>query len=260
MEKLPPELLTRILSFLDTTALLAVSTTSTTLNLFATASLWSHPPIPSYPVVPLEPIFRRHGRHIKSLTFPDPTSIDLIAVAPFLPNLRRVDLSGCAPFSVGDDTILAILKACPKLTGLILDDCIEMTDKSLIEGLAQHPNLAFMKELSFARCCELTDAGIRTVMTRVGASRMYTGPRSLQVLNISCVPLLTDASLFAVARVCPQLEELKAADSDAVTDKSLMELARCCPFLKTLDVSECLLLSEQVCNFDSKLLYATQST
>ncbi|KAJ3037014.1 hypothetical protein HDV00_002147 [Rhizophlyctis rosea] len=245
MEQLPPELLMRILSYLNTPSLLNVSTASSTLNVLATASLWLHPPIPSYPPVPLEPLIKRHGHHIRTLTFPDPTAIDLITIAPYVPGLLRVDLSGCAPFSVGDDAVLAVLRSCPRLTGLILDDCIEMTDRCLVEGLAQHPNLGAMKELSIARCCEVTDVGIRSVMQYVGEGRTYPGPRSLSILNISCVPLLTELSLFAVAQVCPQLEELKAADSDAVTDKSLMDLARWCPLLKTLDVSECMMLTEK---------------
>jgi len=160
---------------------------------------------------------------------------------------------------------MAVLRNCPKLVKLVLDDCLEVTDACLVEGLARHPNLRCMREISIARCCELTDVGVVAMMegncgdgdgakdiveikiATVHKESRPQGARSLKVLNVTCLPMLTEASLMAVAKNCPFLECLKAADSDAVTDASIIELAKGCDMLSVLDVSECMHVTEKVC-------------
>ncbi|KAJ3265281.1 hypothetical protein HK104_006316, partial [Borealophlyctis nickersoniae] len=141
-----------------------------------------------------------------------------------------------------------MLRNCPRLVALVLDDCIDLTDACFVEGIAKHPNLSGMKELSLARCCEVTDVGLLAALGESeGRMSGTTAPslRSLKTLNITCVPLLTERALLAVAKVCTHLEELKAADSDAVTDVSLLEIANRCRGLTGLDVSECMMLTDK---------------
>ncbi|KNC99528.1 uncharacterized protein SPPG_04919 [Spizellomyces punctatus DAOM BR117] len=232
---LPPELLTEVFHCLDTKSLRAVATTCRALRRTAVPVLWANPIIPSQPPITLERLIQQYGVHIRSLSFPDPTYIDLVSVAPYLCGLLRIDLGGCAPFTVGDQQVMSLIACCPLLVAIDLRDCIDITDATLF-ALAKHPNVKFLEELSLARCCEVTDAGIAAIV------RAANG---LKTLNVTCVPCLSETALHHVAKECSNLRVLIARDSDAVSDEVLLELASGCPKLTQLDVDECLGVTEK---------------
>ncbi|KAJ3413222.1 hypothetical protein HDV05_008282 [Chytridiales sp. JEL 0842] len=198
---------------------------------------WASPVIPTHPQTPLAPMLIRHGFHIKRLSFPDPTHLDLLSVAPHLPNLQHLDLSGMAPFTVQDVHVLALFGsiASPQNISVInLNDCIEITDRALV-AIANYGNAKNIHTVSLDRCCEVTDVGLISLVRSL--------PK-LKHLSANLIPLASTSFVKAVSECCSELEYFGAADADFITDESLLWLANGCHKLKSLDISNCNLVTE----------------
>ncbi|KAJ3189272.1 hypothetical protein HDU85_002900 [Gaertneriomyces sp. JEL0708] len=180
----------------------------------------------------------RNGSFIRSLSIPHgnrPTPpVDISRIAPSLSGLLHVDLSACPMFSINDSHISAIVNNCPRLSSVIVDDCIDITDLSLF-SLARHPNVRHFTRISISRCCEITDAGLLALAPHL---------RSIQYLNVACIPALTSDALSTTISHAQTLKELVLSDLDeAVTDAVLATIAVNCLLLERLDVADCMAIT-----------------
>ncbi|KAJ3220235.1 hypothetical protein HDU67_003250 [Dinochytrium kinnereticum] len=245
---------------------------SSELNSTILPLLWRSPVLPAYPSSPIEPFLKRYGHHVRHLSFPDPTDVDLASdpaanekerceqsaqsrvialasdflrparltdieracVASCLPGLLSIDFSGITAFRIKDREAVAIFSSCPNLTSIVLSDCVDITNVALL-ALSSHPNLTAIHTLRLDRCCEITDAGLIPIL-------MTT--RSLRVFSMNLVPMATEAVVRVLAACCPMLEELGMSDNDCLTDEGLVKLAASCVGLTSLNLSECQNVSE----------------
>eukprot|EP00928_Gymnodinium_smaydae_P030444 TRINITY_DN22646_c0_g3_i1.p1 TRINITY_DN22646_c0_g3~~TRINITY_DN22646_c0_g3_i1.p1 ORF type:complete len:755 (+),score=90.07 TRINITY_DN22646_c0_g3_i1:232-2265(+) len=78
-----------------------------------------------------------------------------------------------------------------------------------------------------------------TAVSDAWVGRVLRQPSGVQSLDISCCPLLTQASLIKFARFCPHLQCLHIAASPWLTDQSLKLVAPRLIGLRELDISDC---------------------
>ena len=83
-------------------------------------------------------------------------------------------------------TMQALAKSCPHLSRMDLDECVLISDATLIVLAAQCPSL---KSLSFSHCELITDEGIR----HLGMSACAR--ENLTMLELDNCPLISDHSL-----------------------------------------------------------------
>ncbi|KAI8921239.1 hypothetical protein DFJ77DRAFT_449083 [Powellomyces hirtus] len=227
---LPTELISLVLGKLNLQSLRIAAATCAHLQAIALPLIWNTPRIP--PSTPTQCAGRheqhliRNGHLIRTLTFPDPTTIDISLVSPHLRSLLHIDFSGCAAFTISDSHVLAVLKHSPLLLSIDMGDCIDVTDLSLF-AVAAHPNVTRMQYVGLARCCEVTDKGVVA---------MAENTAGLKKVDLTCIPGITGMAVSAIARSCRLLEAFVAKDSEAVTDDALKDLALGCPLLKEVDL------------------------
>lgn len=200
---------------------------------------------------PLSPTLRELGLSFSNVT-------DLHVVQD-LPNLTRVDLSGCSELS---DTMLANLAALTKLADLNLTGCAQLRDlwplaalKSLqtlnlsncgIQDLRPLSSLASLSRLELANCEQvLSLTGIPPVRTlnlnfcpalrgRVGLPNLLSELANLRELHLAGDQVLD----LCVATMVPKLERLFVWTCERLDDRSLDAL-RVLPCLKLFDVYQC---------------------
>lgn len=97
------------------------------------------------------------------------TDESLVAISRACPKLTKVDVSGCS--RVRDDGIVAIVANCPNLEKVDLTMCRRITDRSVV-ALAQHASLT-LKEVVLDRCLKVSGPALRFLM------RMQPNLRSL---------------------------------------------------------------------------------
>uniref|UniRef100_A0A0D6QXC2 Uncharacterized protein n=1 Tax=Araucaria cunninghamii TaxID=56994 RepID=A0A0D6QXC2_ARACU len=93
-------------------------------------------------------------------------------------------------------------------------------------------------QLSLSKCCRnLTSVSMwgMTGITDRGVMQLVSVASSLQHLNIGGT-FISDESLFAIARHCPQLKVLILWSCRHVTERGLSTVVRGCPKLETLNV------------------------
>ncbi|KAJ3122702.1 hypothetical protein HK098_002538 [Nowakowskiella sp. JEL0407] len=260
IETLPPEILSRIIALLDFNSRVRLGLSCKSVHASLIAVLWSAPSIPSHPPesfsiasseisrsntwsrkpVPIvNELLNRYGRNVRSLTIPDlcESLLDLhaLSLSYSLSGLYALDLSHCAPYTVGDNQVLSFLSNCPMLFSLCLDDCLNVSDYSLF-AIARHPNAQHFHTISLRRCIEITDFGISTLVAAL--------PR-LSILNLRCIPSLSEDSIFAIAKHCQNIRSLDIADCDGSTDNTLAAIATGCTKLTSLDLSECMFVTPE---------------
>ncbi|KAF8932974.1 SCF ubiquitin ligase complex subunit [Dissophora ornata] len=102
--------------------------------------------------------------------------------------------------------------------------------------LAQFTSCSRLERLLLAGSVNLTDAGLRRILTR--CSELYS-------LDLSEIPAVTDALLEDIAAECPHLHTLYLGSCSAITDESVVKLAMSCPQLKRIKLSQCGLLTDR---------------
>ncbi|KAI8609005.1 hypothetical protein BC830DRAFT_1152780 [Chytriomyces sp. MP71] len=241
--------------------------TSRTLRLAVLRILWAEPlpllaalPLPAAPPLlalvpdtathstadtdPLAAHLTRYGHFVRTLAFPDPSSLNLALVIPSLTNLVAVDFGGLEQFLVKDDHILLLLDTCLHLQDLALSDCVCVTDNALL-ALSHFDGAPMFRRLVLDRCCEMSDSGLVPLLEQT---------RNLMHLSLNLVPLATAAVTRTVALCCPKLESLALSDCDSLTDESLSWIAQGCVKIENLDLSECMGITEEgIMQFVSEL-------
>ncbi|EQC27731.1 hypothetical protein SDRG_14482 [Saprolegnia diclina VS20] len=127
-------------------------------------------------------------------------------------HLVTLFLTGCV--CVNDDAIIALLRACPRLSRLGLGYCRDVTDAVLF-AIA---DTLWVQVLSLTRCGKITDAGVTALATQCNG---------LAALTVASCKRLTDASMAALLEHCPKLLELDVAYCPHITSNALA------PFVST---------------------------
>lgn len=115
-----------------------------------------------------------------------------------LPLLYGLDISRCR--QVHDDDLLLILRACPQLTDLDLEECRGLTERAFFDLAKGLPNLA--------------------------------------VLNVS-KSHISDIALIEIALRCRHIVELYLKRCKEISEKGVLQFVAHAPFLKVLDVTGC---------------------
>ncbi|KAJ1298915.1 hypothetical protein BS78_01G490300 [Paspalum vaginatum] len=169
-----------------------------------------------------------HGSHLTDLVFHDiiATSLCLTHVSlrwcklltdvgierlSFNKDLNVLDLRDCR--SLGDEAVRA-LSCLPKLQTLLLDGT-DISDQSLkYLGLGMCP----LTSLSLRGCRKLTNDCIPLLFAGLVK-------QSLQVLDLSRIPSVTDDGIMLLARTRTPLVELRMRENPKIGDTSVMALA-----------------------------------
>jgi F-box/leucine-rich repeat protein 2/20 len=130
-----------------------------------------------------------------------------------------------------DEALLQVACHCVSLRALTLSRCTRVTNKALEEIAARSVSLQHLTLLS---CPGIGDQGLESVLSRSadtleklcvskckgvrdGHSLALAGPcNSMRVLELSGMPNMTDKCLAAIARACPNLQEVDCSKSAKV--------------------------------------------
>lgn len=196
--------------------------------------------------------------------FADPTSINIrhlfsIPNSPPVPipkylsssisycSLYKIDLGGLAAFTVCDEDVASLLQSCPGLCEIGLNDCVQITDNSML-ALCQFEGRMRVRKLELDRCSNLTDTGLCPALSTL---------TNLTHLSLNVLPFITHKVIAILSKSCPRLKHLGISDGDALdyanpisledVDRDgggigggpLEWLARGCPALHSWDFSAC---------------------
>ncbi|KAF1790529.1 Leucine-rich repeat domain, L domain-like [Phytophthora cactorum] len=148
------------------------------------------------------------------------------------PELRCLDLSNCP--QVTNTVIRAVLQGCSNLQTLQLDGCRHITDAAFQPDHSPFYALHACTSLKVAFTTEPSDQ----------RNGFYAMGRALRAIDLT-QSNITDATLFALAKHCPQLEEVKLSCCSEITDVGIEALVRSCRCLRTLDLNNCALVTDR---------------
>jgi hypothetical protein len=166
-------------------------------------------------------------------------------------SVQRLVLIDCF---LSDRALLLASTRLANLSELTVSGCRQLSDASfgaLVGGLTADS----LVDVRAAKCPELTDASLRVLAKRHGASLRHVNLshcrllsadgvaqfarscHSLRSLALKGCPAANSASLAAVAAHCKALEVLTMGGAGNVSDDALVAVADSCPSLRSLDVS-----------------------
>lgn len=141
-------------------------------------------------------------------------------------NLKRLHLPGCRLVT---DSLLRTLSNCSKLEELGLASCPKITDSGLCH-LSEGPR--HIKAIDLSKCTNVSDLGIGKIISSSG--------ESLLSINLLDCFKVTDVTVFAVAKSCPNLEVLVIGGCCDITDESLNAIVYSCgKNLRSLRLDRC---------------------
>ncbi|ORX62082.1 RNI-like protein [Hesseltinella vesiculosa] len=174
-------------------------------------------------------------------------------------SLRELTLRGCTDMT--DDLLLkGILPHCPQLLNLTLEGCINISGKAFKELFDQWQKSpgAGLQHLSLARCLELDDDALQSLITHTHQTLTHLNINSLNRLTAASLESLAalhqrseDQPLFASTpaddtKHCSHLTFLDASFVQSMDDFVLAKLVQSCSSLKHIKVFGCPLVSEVV--------------
>ncbi|KAG0349787.1 Dynein regulatory complex subunit 6, partial [Gamsiella multidivaricata] len=143
-------------------------------------------------------------------------------------SMENLDLSECT--DIREPTLKSIAAFFPNLVSLNLSRTSGVTDTAvaLIVDRCQ-----YLKTIDLSYCRQLTDLGLLSVAKFCR--------RNLRVLHLTGNLKMTNASLLAVAKHCPQIQKLFLAECSQITDAALEWIARSSSSasLKELELHRC---------------------
>ncbi|CAO3677679.1 unnamed protein product [Rhizopus stolonifer] len=248
-KKLPNELLIKIFSQLDQKDLFQCVSVSSLWNQLAIPLLWTSA-CPKHSIIGCTNIAydentNRHHHHVSS-DFP-------LQTPRYGQSIVTLNLSEIAS-SVNDCTVRYVIRQCPRLRKLSLEDCVGITDESL-RLLARSPVAKNLRAIILQNCRQITDTGLQylaehcqeleavhiggcELITNKGFNRlMVTNGKTICNLRINDCALLTGAAIQSAARHCGS--GLKIADFSYLPFKhnDIVQLAIHCPNIVRLDLS-----------------------
>ena len=178
------------------------------------------------------------------------------ALVAYSSSLWQVEIQGqCMSFwdepdvYISDVAVAALVRVHTTLVKLHLNDQKRLTDVAL-QSMAQH--LPALEDVGIDGCSMISDSGVIVLVTSC------TKLRRIDLANCE----VGDASVFAIANNCPDLEELSLFryKDGTVGDESIIALVQGCPKLRELDLSASLItdlavgaLVAGVCPLDKRL-------
>eukprot|EP00741_Cyanophora_paradoxa_P015878 tig00020909_g15329.t1 len=159
------------------------------------------------------------------------TSRALLHVAMLVgPRLAELDILRCE--KVSDNGPRCIADKCPNVRSLRIGFCCRLTDESV---RALGSGLRSVTDLDLSNIRLLSDGAL--------AAGIEPLADSLERLNLYSCARLTDEAAGAVAR-CRRLRRLVLSFVGELSDEGLAAVARGCPELEELEVSSCRLLTD----------------
>ncbi|POM69248.1 RNI-like protein [Phytophthora palmivora] len=174
-------------------------------------------------------------RHITDAAFqPDHSPFYVLHACT---SLKVVSFARCSQLT--KDLVLFLIKACRSLTDInfsrckrIHDDAIHLLLRSATD--LQRLNLSFMDISDNAFTTEPSDQ----------RNGFYAMGRALRAIDLT-QSSITDVTLFALAKHCPHLEEVKLSCCNEITDVGVEALVRSCTRLRALDLTNCALITDR---------------
>lgn len=149
-------------------------------------------------------------------------------------HLTHLDLARCERIT---DEALEVMAEADSLQVLILKGCKMVTDAGL-RFLACGKTAFTVRKLDLCECSRLTDEGVALLQQMLALQGLYlakcglritdTGAialaslTSLQCLNLSWLPNISDSSILAIGANCTDLRELVLSGCDLITGMSLL--------------------------------------
>lgn len=149
------------------------------------------------------------------------------------PQLRKLSLSGCK--SLHDRSVRTMAARCPELRVLELAFCSNISDAA-VDALAR--GCSRLEKLDLEEVPELTDAALGSLAAHTRGS--------LRAIVLSYDDKLTDVGLLALARGCPNIEQLLMDNCTRVTDQALAALPGLLHKLDVVAVYDCNKINQQV--------------
>uniref|UniRef100_A0A4W2H0M5 F-box and leucine rich repeat protein 13 n=1 Tax=Bos indicus x Bos taurus TaxID=30522 RepID=A0A4W2H0M5_BOBOX len=172
-----------------------------------------------------------------------------------LKHLTVLNLANCV--RIGDTGLKQFLDgpASTKIRELNLSNCIHLGDASMAKLSERCYNLNY---LNLRNCEHLTDLGVEFIAnifslvsvdlsgTDISNEVFCKGSLTLEHLDVSYCPQLSDIIIKALAIYCINLTSLSVAGCPKITDSAMEMLSAKCHYLHILDVSGCILLTDQM--------------
>ncbi|KAL7679773.1 putative endoplasmic reticulum vesicle transporter, leucine-rich repeat domain superfamily [Plasmopara halstedii] len=152
-------------------------------------------------------------------------------------SLKVVSFARCSQLT--KDLVLFLVKACRSLTDINFSRCKRINDDAIHLLLRsatdlQRVNLSFINISDKAFTTEPSDQ----------RNGFYSMGRDLRAIDLT-QSIITDLTLFVLAKHCPHLEELKLSCCSEITDVGVEALMRSCTRLRRLDLTNCAWLTDR---------------
>ena len=154
----------------------------------------------------------------------------LIQLAASCPRLTKVVIyHGLAYSDIG---IAALTSHCKQLSALSILKARKLVTTQSFASISMH--CRYLKELTLNRIPRLTDQAL---------SAVFESLKHLTVVGLGHLPLITDISIFVLARECLSLKKLVLHCTDSLTDKSMAAIVAL-KELKDIRITYCATLSD----------------
>lgn len=178
-------------------------------------------------------------RHITDAAF-QPELFPLRAAT----SLQVVSLARCSQLT--DELVRVLARSFRSLTDVNFAKCKKIESSAIRSLVRANPQLQRLN-LSFM---DITDAAFTALDQHeladpheATSSRCAVGS-SLRVIDLTHCKI-TDATLFALAKHCRRLEDVKLASCSEITDVGVEALLRACSYLRELDLRNCPLVMDR---------------
>ncbi|XP_022893426.1 EIN3-binding F-box protein 1-like isoform X2 [Olea europaea var. sylvestris] len=183
---------------------------------------------------------------------PSISNKSIVAIAKSCPNLTALTVESC--LNIGNESLQAVGKCCPKLQSITIKDCPLVRDQGVASLLSSASSLMKVKlqTLNISDCSlavighygksitSLVLSGLQNVSQKgfwvMGNAR---GLQTLASLAITSCRGVTDLSLEAIGKGCPNLKQMCIRKCFFVSDNGLVAFAKAVGSLESLQLEEC---------------------
>ncbi|KAK8520303.1 hypothetical protein V6N12_004253 [Hibiscus sabdariffa] len=199
------------------------------------------------------------------------TDKSLLALAKGCPTLKDLTIEGCA--NIGNEGLQAIARSCPNLKSISIKNCPLVGDQGIASMLSSALSLTKVKlqalnitDVSLAVIGhygkQVTDLSL-TSLPNVSEKGFWVmgnghGLQKLKSFAVTSCRGVTDLGLEAVAKGCPNLQQLRLHRCAFLSDNGLVSFAKTASSLESLQLEECHRITQfglfgSLLNFGAKL-------
>ncbi|KAL2228937.1 UNVERIFIED_CONTAM: EIN3-binding F-box protein 1 [Sesamum indicum] len=183
---------------------------------------------------------------------PSISNSGLAAIAESCPNLTSLTIESCP--NIGNESLQAIAKFCPKLQSITIKDCALVGDQGIASLLSSASTVLTKLKL---QALNITDYSVAVIghygmsitnlvlcgLQNVSQKGFWVmgnakGLQTLSSLTITSCKGVTDLSLEAVGRGCPNLKHMCLRKCCFVSDNGLVAFAKAAGSLESLQLEE----------------------